>query len=135
MPQSNYIYNKMLEYLVGNRVFTNTDNFYIALSTTDVTSGETLTEPSGNGYSRLTVPNNSTNWSANTNSVVTNNLDLSFAESTTSWGTIKSVVILDALTGGNQLYTTKLTPEFLVQDSTVVIFPASSLKFGKVTQA
>lgn len=135
MAQSNYLYNKILEFMVGNREFTNSSDFYIALSTTDVSLGENISEPIGNGYARLHVANNPTNWSINTDGIVTNNIDLTFNESTAPWGTIKSIVVYDSAIDGNILYSTKLNPELIVQNTTVVSLPVGSVKFGKVTEA
>lgn len=136
MAQTNYLYNKTLEYLIGNRNFTNAPVFYVALSFN--TSGSTVSEPSGNGYSRVAVDNNSTNWSTNVDGVVSNISDISFEESTGAWGaeSIKSIAIYDALTNGNLLYTGPLPLDLqkIVQKASAVIIPTASIKFGKVTE-
>lgn len=136
MAQSNYLYNKILEHLVGNRTLENVDAFYVALSFN--VNGQAILEPSGNGYSRVAVANNSTNWSTNIDGVVNNLTDISFTESTDSWGieTIKSIAIYDALVDGNLLYTGSLPTimQKIVQNAVIVVIPTGSIKFGKVTE-
>lgn len=136
MAQSNYIYNKMLEYLIGNRTFTNATTFYVALSFN--TKSESVSEPVGNGYTRVSKPNNSTNWSTQTDGVLENLTDITFPESTASWGSnpIKSIAIYDAETGGNLLYQGSLPANMqkVVNNASVVFIPAGSVKFGKVTE-
>ncbi len=136
MAQSNYLYNKILEHLVGNRTFENTNTFHVALSFN--VNGQTILEPSGSGYARVAVANNSSNWSSNTDGIVKNLTDISFAESTDSWGTetIKSIAIYDALTEGNLLYTGSLPTNMqkIIQNAVVVVIPTGSIEFGKVTE-
>ncbi len=136
MAQSNYLYNKILEHLVGNRTFENTNTFYVALSFN--VNGQAILEPSGSGYARVAVANNSSNWSSNTDGIVKNLTDISFAESTDSWGTetIKSIAIYDALTEGNLLYTGSLPTNMqkIIQNAVVVVIPTGSIEFGKVAE-
>lgn len=136
MAQSDYLYNKILEYLVGNRAFQNATTFYVALSFN--AKGQAVLEPTGNGYARVAIANNSTNWSTQTNGVVKNLTDITFEESTNSWGTesIKSLAIYDALTGGNLLYTGSIPDNMqkIVQNAVILIIPTGSIEFGKVTE-
>lgn len=135
MSQANYMYNKILEYLIGNRTFANADTFYIALSFN--AKDEEVSEPSGNSYARSAVNNDSENWSAQVNGVIKNTKDISFEESTDSWGTetIKSIAIYDSPSNGNLLYTGSLPENMqkIIQAAAVVSIPAGSVMFGKVS--
>jgi hypothetical protein len=62
----------------------------VALSTTDPgADGSGITEPSGNGYARVT--NN--NWSQNVAKSIENTADVAFPQATGSWGTISHFAI------------------------------------------
>jgi len=136
MAQSNYLYNKILQLLIGNREFENVNTFYMALSFNE--NGQEVLEPIGNGYKRPSVANNSINWSEEVNGIVENLVDISFEESTGSWGNnpFKSVAIYDSLTGGNLLYSGSLPVNMqkIIQNAAVVLIPAGSVKFGKVVE-
>lgn len=66
----------------------------IALSTTLPTNtGANVTEPSGNGYARVTVTNNDTNWPAAVSRSKTNGTAIVFPQPTGSWGTISHFAV------------------------------------------
>jgi len=79
--------------------------FYIAYVTvmpTDASTGDTLSEPSGNGYARKSMP--STDWGTPTlgnPTTVSNTAVQTMAVATGSQGTIVGYALCDALTGGN----------------------------------
>ena len=119
--------NLVLGHLFGDATYTLPTNYYVGLLTTTPTvTGTNITEPSGLGYARVAVPNNSTYWNTASARAVTNKLAIDFAESTGNWGTITYVVIFDALSGGNALYYNAVSAR-QVYDSTTVSFPADSL--------
>jgi len=136
MAQSNDLYNKILGHLFGNREFTNVTTYYVALSFNS--NVQAVLEPLGNGYTRVAVENNTTNWSTQTDGIVKNLIDISFPESTDNWGSdvIKSIAIYDAVTDGNLLYQGSIPVgmQKLVQNASVVLFPAGSIMVGKVTE-
>ena len=133
MAQSNDLYNKILGHLFGNREFTNVTTYYVALSFNS--NVQAVLEPLGNGYTRVAVENNTTNWSTQTDGIVKNLIDISFPESTDNWGSdvIKSIAIYDAVTDGNLLYQGSIPVgmQKLVQNASVVLFPAGSIMIDK----
>lgn len=80
---------------------------YIGLSsTTPNETGGNVTEPSGNGYARVAVTNNSTNWPAasGTGGIKKNGTSIEFPEATGDWGaSLTQFLIFDAAQGGNLL--------------------------------
>jgi hypothetical protein len=105
---SNYAANGFLDRMFRNQAFT-VSATYVALCTaapTDSSTGSTITEPSGNNYSRLLINANGGGapaWGA----VSGGSVSLSAATFPTpsgSWGTISHHAITDASTTGNVLY-------------------------------
>lgn len=68
------------------------DAYYAGLSTTAPNiSGGNITEPVGNGYSRVKI----TSFSSSTNGKVSNTNVIEFPQSSGSWGTITHCVLFD----------------------------------------
>lgn len=110
---SNYSENLILNSIFGGTVLTPSTTLYFGLSTTSVQEdGTGITEPSGNGYVRVGVTNNTTLFPITTTSSKTNGTAISFQSATGSWGNIKDFFVSDALNGGNILcYGTLSTPK------------------------
>lgn len=99
--------------------------YYVGLSSTQPTaSGTNVTEPSSGAYARVAI----SGLSEPSGGVITNGSAISFAESTTNWGTMEYFVIYDALTDGNLLMYGALTRSRTIEAETVV-----SLKAGSIT--
>ena len=63
MPLTNAIKAAVLDALYGKATLTVPDTLHVGLSTTAPNpDGTGFTEPSGGGYARVAVPNNSTYW-------------------------------------------------------------------------
>lgn len=62
-------------------------------------TGSTITEPSGNNYSRTSVTNNSTNWPSASGGSKSNGAALSSPQSTGSWGRIIDWALVRVSTG------------------------------------
>lgn len=78
---------------------------YIGLMTSNMTDAGVITnEVSGNGYARIAVTNDKDNFSVSTDGTVHNVVDLSFPQSTASWGTIKTVFFAPTATATEALY-------------------------------
>lgn len=119
----------------GNIFGTKTDpaipaSYYIGLSTTEPNAeGSNVTEPSGDaGYARVQLAN----LSEPVDGVVSNNQDVTFDESTSSWGTITHYVIYDQLTGGNLLLYNSLTTPREVEAASIMTIKSGSLKLKVV---
>jgi hypothetical protein len=75
--------------------------YYLALSTTTPDSdGNNLTEPSGGGYARVAMTNNSTTFDAAQQDQKWNAIVLTFPTATTDWGLCTHFALYDVATGG-----------------------------------
>ena len=98
---SNYLENELLDHVFGKGSYT-PPTIYVALSTANpLDDGSGLSEPSGNGYSR--VQTSGTDWNAASGGSIDNAGEITFAEATGSWGTITHFALMDAASGGNML--------------------------------
>jgi hypothetical protein len=101
---TNYLENKLLDHVFGGGNYTRPATLYIGLSTSDPgETGSTAGEPSGNGYARVAVVNNATNFPAASGGAKTNGTPIEFPEATGAWGTVTHFFIADNSTGGNVL--------------------------------
>ena len=102
--------------------------YYVGLSTTAPNAaGGNVSEPASSaGYKREAL----TNLSAPVNGVVSNASNISFEESTASWGTVTHFVIYDASTGGNLLMYGALTAPRTVEAATVMVIRQNYLKLS-----
>jgi hypothetical protein len=131
MSQTYYLANKVMDYNFGQTSYTVPSTLYFGLSTTVIgNDGNGATEPVGNGYARVAVTNNKTNFSSSSNGVLSNLIAVSFPESTASWGTITYIGIWDALSSGNVLYFEALSSSRSVQPNTTVVFAIGALTFS-----
>lgn len=94
--------NEVLDEILGASASLLTATVQIGLSTTTpAEDGSNITEPIGNGYSRVTVNNDGTQWPAAASGIKKNANDITFpAASGGDWGTITHFVIYD-VPGGN----------------------------------
>jgi hypothetical protein len=132
---TNYLENKLIDFLFRGAAFSAPSTLYIALCTaspTDASTGSTITEISGGNYARQSITSNTTNWST-TNSdnaatssgatgTTTNSVSVTWSGVTWS-GTVTSLAICDSLTGGNVLFYSNLV-------SSVIIASGDSISFG-----
>lgn len=132
---SNTVMNAVLDKTFGAVNWTPPATLYIGLSTTaPANDGTNITEPTGNGYARVAVPNDTTNWPTASGRGKTNANAITFPAATGSWGTVTHFVIYDAATAGNfygwgqlnvpQAVTTGIAPSFAT-GSFVVSGPGS----------
>ena len=120
--------NRLLDYNFGSTAYTLPENYYIALSTTAIQAdGTGCTEPTGNAYARVAVPNNKTQFSVSSNGQLTNLEQIQFPESTGNWGTIIYIAIFDSATDGNLLYYDALAESRTVESQTTLLFIPNSI--------
>lgn len=102
------------------------DRVYLGLSSTEPSAdGSNVTEPSDTaGYARVEL----TTLSEPNNGVITNNNDVSFPESSASWGTMTHFVIYDDVVDGNLLMYEALTQSRSVEEATIVTVKSGGLK-------
>lgn len=109
---SDYLFAAEMNYLLKGTAYTSPSNIYVALFTTTPGlngSGGSEISTAGSGYARVAVPTN-TGWTGpNASLEWSNTNDIVFGVPTSSWGTIVSCGLYDALTGGNLLSVSPMT--------------------------
>lgn len=138
MALSTYTINKWADWWVRGQAFTPPANFYFSLHSAVSTATVAGAEFSGGSYARLAVVRSLTNFSgtqgqgttavsSGTGGVVYNNIDLNFGSPSAAWGTIYSVCVWDAVTGGNMLdYYNLATTKQVVNIGDPVLIPTNS---------
>ena len=127
---TNYQTNNIMNLLFGKSEYVVPDTLYLGLSMTTINEdGTGVTEPVGNAYARVAIPNNKESFSNADNGVITNLIQIIYEESTGAWGTITHAFISDAATDGNVLYYDALAKERIVQESSSLTFPVGALTF------
>lgn len=101
---STYLQNAIINATLRNTSYTSPAAVYVALSTTTITAGGSITEVSGGSYARQAVT-----LASPSSGATSNNANVVFPTATGSWGTITDIGVYDAATGGNLLYFTPLT--------------------------
>lgn len=126
--------NAVLNLLLGGTNLSVPSTYYVGLSTTALTSNGTgYTEPSGNGYARVGVANNKSNFSSATNATLTNLSQISFPEATPAgWGTITYAFLADSVSAGTIWYYEALTTSRIIQANATFIFVANALTFKMI---
>lgn len=105
MSASNYLEDKVLDYVFSGAAFSSPATVYISLHTADPVETGT-NEVSGNAYARVAVTNNATNWPAASTpgGVKANGIAINWPTPTPAgWGTVTHFGIWDAATTGNFL--------------------------------
>jgi len=120
---SDYLANELLDHVFGVGAYTVPTNLYICLcdaAPTDSSTGSTISEPSGNNYSRL----NENTWDAASGGATANTGDSTFATPSGSWGEITHSAICDASSDGNMLFWATATPNQTPDNGDTVKFAA-----------
>lgn len=127
--------NALINEVFGGVNYAPVATVYIALSTTAPTAaGANVTEPTANGYARVAVLNNATNFPTATGGSKTNGTPITFPEATGAWGggNITHFAIFDAATAGTFMgFGSVTTPKTVVAGDTAN-FPAGALSFSMV---
>ncbi len=111
----------VLNYLFTSGSVTRPTAWYIGLQTSSNTDTAPGSEVSGNGYVRKPV---TLTVSA---SLATNMTTVEWSAATGNWGTVTSLAVYDALTGGNQIAHSDLTASKDVSTGDVFRIPAGLL--------
>lgn len=128
--KTHYQANLELDYNFGRTSYSAPTTYYLALSTTPISQdGTGLTEPSSTtGYKRVAIANDKASFSQASGSELYNIKDISFPETTASWGTITHIAFIDAATDGNIRYYEALPTPRQVQPQTSLMFAQQTLK-------
>jgi hypothetical protein len=123
---SDYLEKALLDHILGNTAYSAPATVYLALFTDSNTATQrdagTVTEVSGNNYSRKAVTNNTTNWPNASGTLASKSLGVAqtFATPSGSWGTVTAYGVYDASTAGNLLFWADLdVPQAIVSGNTV----------------
>ena len=109
------------------------DKVYLGLSSTEPNvDGTGVTEPLASaGYSRVEL----TTLGEPVNGVISNNSEVSFPESSASWGTMTHFVLYDDIVDGNLHMFEALTQSRSVETATIVIVKSGGLKLTLANKA
>lgn len=117
---SNYLENKVVDWMFRGQAFTPPSTIYVALATSACSDSAAGTEVTGGSYARVAVVGSLTNWagtqsagsttaSSGTGGTTSNNAAIVFPTPSASWGVVTHVEFFDAPTGGNLLFCKSLT--------------------------
>ena len=125
---SNYWENKILDHIFGKGSYT-PPTIHVALSTADpLDDGSGISEPSGNGYSRVVT--STSDWSASSGGAVCNTNNITFPTASGNWGTITHFALFDSAMGGNMLAHGALDQPKVITGSDTGKFDAGALDIG-----
>jgi hypothetical protein len=129
---SDYLEQQLRTHIFRTGSFTKPSGLFVALctaATSDSSTGSTITEPSGNGYSRQALAPSDSNWTAasSTDGLTDNASALTWTASGGNWGTITHVAICDASTAGSVLFHGALTASKTVNDGDSFQFAIGAL--------
>lgn len=136
---SDYLENKIVDWLLRGQTFTPPTSVYVGLFTAAPTDAGGGTEVSGNAYARVAIASSLANWagtqaaasttaSTGTSGTTSNNGAVNFPTPTPSgWGTVVAFGLFDALTAGNLLFYGNLTVSKTINAGDTVTFAAASL--------
>jgi hypothetical protein len=128
MASNVYQKNLTQDFLFGGISFTPPSNYYLGLS---LTGGSSPTEPSGNNYSRIIIPNTKSYFSYSSSGCLVVSASLAMPQSSGSWGTITDLVLFDAVSSGSARFYTALPSPINVQTNTTLSFSASSITISQ----
>ena len=121
MAFTDYLENKVLDYVFSGGSFSQPGTKYLALYTVAPTDSTTGTEVTGGGYVRQTVT------LTTSGSDTTNSAAVEYPTATAGYGTIVAVAVLDASSGGNMLAYASLTANKTIATGDVFRVPAGDL--------
>lgn len=136
--KSDYLENKILNTLFNAATWpTWPASVYVSLHTASVgdAGGGAEVSTSGTAYARLAVTRNTTNFPTTTDGTINNGILLQWAIATADWGTITSLGIWDASTGGNLLYWGDLSASQVVNTNNRFELPASPTPALSISEA
>jgi hypothetical protein len=128
---TNYTENNLINHIFRTGTFAKPLTLYVGLITA-LTDGETgtVTEVTGGSYARVARNPLDANWNVSTTTGTTaNTATIQFPEATADWGTVTSLGIWDAATGGNLLIYSALTITRTITNGTTPSFGAGALTF------
>lgn len=137
---TDYLENKIIDWLLRGQAFTPPATVYVGLLTAAPSDSAAGTEVSGGSYARVAVTSNATNWnstdgdndaaSSGTDGTTENDTAVTFPAPTASWGVVTHFGIYDASSGGNLLiYAALGTSKTINNGDAAPSFAVGSLSF------
>lgn len=138
---SDYLENKIIDWLLRGQTFTPPTTVYVGLLTAAPSDAGGGTEVSGGSYARVAVASSLSNWAgsqsagstaASTGTVGTtsNNAAVTFPAPTANWGAVTHFGVYDASAAGNLLFYAALTtPKTINNGDAAPSFAAGALTF------
>ena len=139
--KTNYLENKIIDWLFRGQAFTPPATMYLALFTVAPTEAGGGTEVSGGSYARVAVASTLANWagtqgagttvaSSGTSGSTSNNAVITFPAPTANWGTVVAVGVFDAASAGNLLLYGNLSQSKNVNNGDAApSFPAAAFTY------
>lgn len=125
---TDYANNAILDTMFGSVVYTPPTTLYVGLSLGTANKTGAVSEPSGAGYSRVPVVNNLTTFPHALAGSKANSTAITFPSPTADWGTVQSLFVSDAMTGGNVVAMADLTsPKTILNGSNAPTVVAGAL--------
>jgi hypothetical protein len=118
MSMKSSLREQLLKATLTGNTYTSPTTVYMALYSTAPTATTAGTELSGDGYARETVTFTVTADVATTSAAV------EFGPATADWSTVRGWAVLDASTGGNQLYAGSFSLPQLIRDERTLLIQA-----------
>lgn len=113
---TDYLENKLVDFLFRAQTFTPPASLHIALYTANPTDSSAGTEVTGGAYARVAVTSSLANWagtqsagsttaSSGTGGTTSNNNAITFPAPTgANWGSVTGVAVMDASSAGNMWF-------------------------------
>jgi hypothetical protein len=111
---SDYLENKVLDQLFGGTQAPIPATLHFALFTTAPSDSGGGVEVSGNGYTRASLSNTTSNWPLATSGSKSNAAQITFPSAAGNWGAVVGIGIFDAPSGGNLLFWTTIPSRSVV---------------------
>ena len=124
---SNYLELELLDHVYGGADYSRPATLYVALFSVDPSDAGGGTELSGDGYERVAVTNNSTNWPAADAGAKSNGAAITFPTATGDWDEVTAHGIFDHATAGNLLSWGELTVNKTALTGDTIVFNIGDL--------
>jgi len=138
---SDYLENKIIDWLLRGQTFTPPATVYVGLLTVAPSDAGGGTEVTGGSYTRVAVASSLANWagsqsagsttaSSGTGGTTSNNAAVTFPAPTANWGTVVAFGVYDASSAGNLLFYASLTTSKTINNGDAApSFAAGALTF------
>lgn len=129
--KSDYLENKILNFIFNGGSFTAPATVYIGLFTSAPTDAGGGTEVSGGSYARVAITCNTGNFPTTSTGLIQNANVHNFAQASAGWGTVVAFGIFDALSSGNLLYWGTISPSKTVASGDTLSIATNQLQVSE----